>query len=194
MPGLESILSQALGWAAPSIKTNDPVLTSSLQWLAMMQQHVLGRWRTVATSGIRCGIQVQMRSGEVFACTHPAVSACAACERPACLGHGAVDIEGNVVCLACMAGFVAKAKAERAKAPPPAAPVDETEERKRHLRALGLKEPADWDEVHTAFRKLAAKWHPDKHQEPGKKAAADKKFREINAAYQWLGQRLRKAA
>jgi preprotein translocase subunit Sec63 len=98
-----------------------------------------------------------------------------------------------------MAGFIATAKAQQAQAgprpgaPPPPKP-DEAEERKRFLRVLGLKDPADWDEVHAAFRRLAAKWHPDKHQEPAKKAAADKKFKEINAAYQWLGQRLRKAA
>lgn len=42
-------------------------------------------------------------------------------------------------------------------------------------------------EIKKAYRKLALEWHPDKHnQDPEKKQEADKKFRDINEAYQVL--------
>jgi molecular chaperone DnaJ len=46
-------------------------------------------------------------------------------------------------------------------------------------RILKLESEAGLDEVKTAFRKLAFKYHPDLNTSPG----ADKKFREINEAY-----------
>jgi molecular chaperone DnaJ len=48
---------------------------------------------------------------------------------------------------------------------------------------LGVSKTADEKELKSAFRKLAMKWHPDKN--PGD-AAAEKKFKEINEAYETL--------
>ena len=50
--------------------------------------------------------------------------------------------------------------------------------------ALGLKPSASADDVKKAYRKMAMKWHPDKN--PGDKKA-ETKFKEINAAYEVLG-------
>ncbi len=54
---------------------------------------------------------------------------------------------------------------------------------KDYYKILGVSEKADQQEIKKAFRKLAAKYHPDKNQ--GDKAAEDK-FKEINEAYEVL--------
>jgi molecular chaperone DnaJ len=48
---------------------------------------------------------------------------------------------------------------------------------------LGVERGADDAEIKRAFRKLAQQWHPDVNKEP----AAQERFKEINEAYQVLG-------
>lgn len=57
----------------------------------------------------------------------------------------------------------------------------------RHARdyeALGMPLGTSKADVKLAYRKLAVKWHPDKH--PGDQGVAKAKFQEIQAAYQSL--------
>ncbi len=54
---------------------------------------------------------------------------------------------------------------------------------KDYYKSLGLEKGADKDAVKKAYRKLAAKYHPDKN--PGNKAAEDR-FKEINEANEVL--------
>ena len=56
---------------------------------------------------------------------------------------------------------------------------------------LGVSKTADEKELKSTFRKLAMKWHPDKN--PGD-AAAEKKFKEINEAYEFLKDPQKRAA
>src|SRR3954447_12790703 len=56
---------------------------------------------------------------------------------------------------------------------------------------LGVSKTADEKELKGAFRKLAMKWHPDKN--PGDHAA-EKKFKEINEAYETLKDPHKRAA
>ncbi|HEY0031025.1 MAG TPA: J domain-containing protein [Bacteroidia bacterium] len=55
---------------------------------------------------------------------------------------------------------------------------------KDYYKALGISKTATADEIKKAYRKLAVKYHPDKNQ--GNKAAEDK-FKELNEAYEVLG-------
>ncbi|MBU1199973.1 DnaJ domain-containing protein [Patescibacteria group bacterium] len=48
---------------------------------------------------------------------------------------------------------------------------------------LGVNKQATAPEIKSAYRKLAIKWHPDKNQD---KQEAEKKFKEINEAYEIL--------
>ncbi|MBI2933612.1 MAG: molecular chaperone DnaJ [Planctomycetes bacterium] len=57
------------------------------------------------------------------------------------------------------------------------------EEKKDYYEILGVSRSATTDEIRSAFRKLALKHHPDRN--PGDKEA-EKKFREISAAYDVL--------
>jgi len=54
---------------------------------------------------------------------------------------------------------------------------------KDYYKSLGLEKGADSDAIKRAYRKLAAKYHPDKN--PGNKAAEDR-FKEINEANEVL--------
>ncbi|MDQ3621635.1 MAG: DnaJ domain-containing protein, partial [Verrucomicrobiota bacterium] len=55
---------------------------------------------------------------------------------------------------------------------------------KDYYASLGLQKNATQDEIRKAFRKLARQYHPDVSKD---KAAAETKFKEINEAYEVLG-------
>jgi DnaJ-class molecular chaperone len=53
---------------------------------------------------------------------------------------------------------------------------------KDYYQILGLEKKASPEEIKKAYRKLALEWHPDKN----KSAEAEKRFKEINQAYEVL--------
>ncbi|MCL4268995.1 MAG: J domain-containing protein [Anaerolineales bacterium] len=61
---------------------------------------------------------------------------------------------------------------------------------KDYYKILGLERKASTDEIRSAYRKLAMKYHPDKN--PGDKKA-EEKFKEINEAYQVLSDEQKRA-
>src|SRR3989344_4035811 len=58
---------------------------------------------------------------------------------------------------------------------------------------LGISKGAPADEIKKAYRKQALEWHPDRHQGADKEAA-EKRFKEINEAYQILSDPQKKSA
>ncbi len=58
---------------------------------------------------------------------------------------------------------------------------------------LGVTKTASADEIKKAYRKQALEWHPDSHQGVDKEAA-EKRFKEINEAYQILSDSQKRSA
>lgn len=56
---------------------------------------------------------------------------------------------------------------------------------------LGISKSASADEIKKAYRKQALEWHPDRHKDD--KEAAEKRFKEINEAYQILSDPQKKS-
>ena len=61
--------------------------------------------------------------------------------------------------------------------------------KKDYYEVLGIQKSADENEIKRAYRKLAKKYHPDTNQ--GDEQAAEK-FKEINEAYDILGDEKKK--
>jgi DnaJ-class molecular chaperone len=57
---------------------------------------------------------------------------------------------------------------------------------------LGVSKNASSDDLKKAYRKQALEWHPDKHKD--NKTAAEKRFKEINEAYQVLSDSQKRQA
>jgi len=57
---------------------------------------------------------------------------------------------------------------------------------------LGVSRSASGDEIKKAYRKQALEWHPDRHKDD--KETAEKRFKEVNEAYQVLSDREKKSA
>jgi DnaJ-class molecular chaperone len=57
---------------------------------------------------------------------------------------------------------------------------------------LGVSKGASAEEIKKAYRKQALEWHPDRHKD--EKEAAEKRFKEINEAYQVLSDTQKRSA
>ena len=57
---------------------------------------------------------------------------------------------------------------------------------------LGISKGASAAELKKAYRKQALEWHPDKHKD--NKEAAERRFKEINEAYQILSDSQKRQA
>ena len=53
-----------------------------------------------------------------------------------------------------------------------------------HYKSLGVSESASSEEIKTAYKSLAKKWHPDRNQD--NKERAERKFKEVAQAYKTL--------
>ena len=61
-----------------------------------------------------------------------------------------------------------------------------------YYEVLGVSKSASAQEIKSAYRKQALAWHPDRHKDD--KAGAEKRFKEINEAYQILSDPQKRSA
>lgn len=186
-----------------------PVIDHSLRpWIANLSTEAIKSWTPLLVAGVRCNVPVSPTSQ--VRCGGPGVRACICCNVPVCLHHAMVAQTADVVCIKCVTDYMKLMREKgqepavanppwvesgfeggkaRAKAPPPPqgpSVEDEQKVRERHLRALGLDEDADEDEVKAAYREMVKKYHPDKASSEVEKARFNKKFLKIQAAWEYL--------
>ena len=171
---------------AQQVQTENPAADRYLHAIGRLMAHA-NRWRAVSATGIKCALHFQNPIGERVQCSEGAISGCVVCKKPVCLTHAMVSPrDGTVVCFACVGAAQAREGPEESRVPP-ASGVGRTydEERRRHLKALGLGLGATDIEVHAAYKALAFQHHPDRASS-SKKKAAQKRLTKINEAYTWL--------
>lgn len=190
----QMLVSQMLGQASRGFQHDDPQATFAVRMIGRFQEHLFGRWHMAQSTQLPCAVSFQnFHTGQVTPCHQPMAGTCAVCSQPCCLDHASVLIEsGDLVCFGCIelakqahAGG-ATAGPHRQQAPPRGPnPEDQRKLRRKYLRLLKLKGEPTEDEIRAAYRREAAKAHPDKHPED-KKDQAHKRFVELGAARDFL--------
>jgi DnaJ-class molecular chaperone len=62
------------------------------------------------------------------------------------------------------------------------------------MQILGVTPISTWEEVRAAHRKLSAQYHPDRQRTARQRAAAEKKFVQVQKAFEVLKTRYPEAA
>lgn len=173
-------------------------------WLQRLTLAAGTRWMPYLVRGIPCEVAEQGHP-----CSNSAIGACGICHKPCCLDHAFVAQDGSAVCYVCVGKAAAAAgpkipgqEPRRPPPPPPGAaqsppgsgnggapprpknqPPPEAYAAAR--RVLGVKRRMPMADVERAYRKLLARWHPDKYP-MHLRDDAEKRFKEIRTAYDFL--------
>lgn len=193
---LDTLLSQVFGQAAAQVTTSDPETTVAIRILGRVQAHVFGRWRMAQRQGLGCELHFAPPGQPAARCRQPMIGLCSVCQRPVCLSHAAVHLEtGTPLCFGCieLARSVTAQGHRSASAPPQADEQERTKLRRKHLRRLRLKGHPTEAEILAAFKRLAARAHPDR-QPPGQQAVATKRFKALGQSRDWLLSELKAQA
>ena len=203
---VSNLLSQIFGAASEHLPIDDPEVAQMVRVMSRLQMHLQGQWRQAQRMGISCEQHVRNPRGEVLRCVEAMGGTCVACRRPVCLHHSALVPEsGDLICFGCI-GLAQKSARERGPAEPPKAGPqgssygktgDDGEDfeklRKKYLRRLKLSGDPTEEEVKAAFKREAAKAHPDRAP-ADKRQKAHEKFVALGEARDWLLENMRKRA
>lgn len=151
------------------------VIDQLLQWGSLLARNAPARWGQQALKPTFCA---------VAKCEAQALVPCAACGKAYCLAHVLVSYHAEGICEPCALEFVAM-KRKRTTTDDLVAEAYKT---------LRVPKTSDWDDLRAAYRSLAAKHHPDKQKTEAARAKAEKRMKEINAAYAALKLHLQEAA
>lgn len=192
MPGTFDFIGQVLGRVAQSVTTGNPVYDELVRGFARYSEHASAQWISVGLAGIRCKTHYRPPNAQhVEECKTPAIAACISCGEPCCINHAYVNVTGEVVCGTCIHTKLLGGKAAphphpgQQQAAPPPPTEDRVALRKQHMKTLGLRGRITEKVVNSAYRKRAAKWHPDRYPE-SEKAEAQRRFVELGQAKDWL--------
>lgn len=201
------LLGQVIGQAADRLPFDNPETQLRVRLLAKLQQHLSGQWKMAGRTGIACTLRQRDQHGRILKCVEPMAGTCIACRNPVCVHHAAPVLEnGDLICFACIE-FARQTRVKNGEQAPNGAGRDsergtesaeersasDDELRKKYLKRLKLTgDPTD-DEIKAAFRREAAKAHPDRAP-ADKKDKAHAKFVALGEAKDWLLKNCRKKA
>ena len=211
-----SLFSQLFGQAAEHLPIDDPEMAQAVRILSKVQMHLQTNWRHAQRMGVHCEQQVRGPHGDMLRCVEPMANTCVACRKPVCLYHSALIPEtGDLICFGCV-GTAQRASAgyRTGRAPndygkPGDAPrsnsesasnnarasaqEDEEKLRRRYMKRLKLTGEPTETEIKAAFKREAAKAHPDRVP-PERRQKAHEKFVGLGEARDWLLANMKRKA
>jgi hypothetical protein len=171
-------------------------------WLSSLMVHAAPKWLPTLAVGVTCET-----GPPPAACPRTAIAACDVCHRPCCLSHSRIDQNGDAICLHCVfvaiqaqrssnaANGVPPRGRSRWHSPPPGAGEADAAAKaaaaaavEGAFKVLGVRPGVPFATVKSAYRKLAAKLHPDKYpsaSEAEKQKLADR-LKIVNGAFETL--------
>lgn len=180
---LDSLLRKLQGGAQTYANA---VTEEVVPWMQRLAGSVLPKAAATIAQNRPCESKNVSR-GQVGRCGHKAAMLCEGCRKYVCMGHVFTSWRADSVCWEC----VAKVCAVSGESGPQQAPArDDTYERDlaAAYKVIGVDPDATFDEVKKAYRKLAAKYHPDQYAkadaETREKAA--RKMTIVNNAFAFL--------
>jgi hypothetical protein len=205
---IRSLFSQLFGAASEHLPIDDPEVAQMVRVMSRLQMHMQGPWRNAQMMGIRCEQQARGARGETLRCVEAMSGTCVACRRPVCLHHAAiVPDSGDLICFGCIgnaqqsararanSGAASEGPAYSSGSPPPREEPGEDHDKlkRKFLRRLKLTGDPTEDEIRAAFRREAAKAHPDRAP-ADKRQKAHEKFVALGEARDWLLKHVGKRA
>lgn len=177
-------------------------------WFTELSKSAAAQWLPRLVHGIQCEVvQRDPATGAPVPCQGSAIAGCEVCRKPCCINHSFVQRQAAAVCYAC----VVDASAARApkipgasgwangsnpagaprppggQAPPASPPTPQVDPRFAAARkVLGVKKSSNWKDIEERYKALLKKYHPDLN--PANKAEAERKFKEVRVAYDFLKQ------
>lgn len=178
-------------------------------WFTELSKSAAAQWLPRLVHNIRCEVvQLDPATRSAIPCEGSAIAGCEVCKKPCCLDHSFVQRQGAAVCYVCVMGAAAERapkipgangwatgsgpagtprqppRGQAAPASPPKAEVDPRFAEAR--KVLGIKKSANWAEIEVRYKLLLKKFHPDRN--PADKANAERSFKAVRGAYDFLKQ------
>lgn len=171
-------------------------------WLTRFSKNAAQKWLPRILNNQTCQVP-SLANGIPSPCSRHAVSTCDVCGRQVCLEHARVDHRAEAICFPCVAAAMKAARAQgtgfygenqpadkgyEGEAGPKAPPRPQQDKKailREAYKIIGIKQSCSDAELKSAYKKLVAKWHPDRHPED-KKAAAEERFKRIQKAYEFI--------
>jgi len=185
----DKIFQNLVGQAVQNLNLQDQKLQRYIPWATELLTTGVSKWSTVQESGFKCDTRLRGKTtGDIVTCKLPAIGACVVCNGSCCLDHALVKSDGTVICLACVEGAKIHFKKSGGRPGPVESEENKAELKKKYLRRLRLdpSEKYSEDEIKTAYKKLAVKYHPDKAKDDEQREKFNKILKEINEAFTWL--------
>ena len=188
-------LLQSIGVAAArqSFDSAAPVAVRDqfMRWMGYLSQNALKNFSANVIDPDTCE-----------SCSEIALGDCIVCGRRCCLAHASLSFRAEMICDECVKGLAGtkdqekwnrqaekqRRRAQRATAKPG---MKDTDPIIAALKVLKLQPGASWDEVHSQYRLLALKYHPDRARD---KEKAERRLKAINGAYATLKRHYERTA
>jgi hypothetical protein len=152
------------------------LLTVLLPWAANVARFAPSKWVLPVDGPHVCAFE---RKPDEW-CGAQAAACCLLCGMPVCVGHCLVAMDATVVCFPCMRTAAQHVKRWR----PPVRSPGSNGDLAWAYRTLGVDPDADDQDVKRAYKKLVARYHPDRAGRDKEGAELDAKlFKAIDEAY-----------